>query len=103
MRFRRFLGGLIRSEVESTLRSMTWQQDKANFVRLLRKNPQQASPALPAGSLTVAQLHRYKDRLRAYDAARLELDLASPAQIQHENSAAGSAFKPRIVRFSQHT
>lgn len=81
---------------------MPRQQDKAKFVSLLRKNPQQAAPALPATSLTVAKLHRYKDRLRAYDAARLELKLASPAQIQRENSASGSAFKPRIVQFSQH-
>lgn len=82
---------------------MTWQQEKAKFVRLLRKNPQQAAPALPTTSLTVTKLHRYKDRLRAYDAARLELKLASPAQIQRENSATESAFKPRIVEFSQHT
>jgi len=81
---------------------MALQQDKARFVRLLRKNPQQPAPALPKTSLTVSKLHRYKDRLRAYDAARLELKLASPVQVQRENSAAGSAFKPRIVRFSQH-
>lgn len=81
---------------------MALQQDTAKFVRLLRKNPQQAAPALPKTSLTVAKLHRYKDRLRAYDAARLELNLASPARIQRENSAAGSAFRPRIVKFSQH-
>lgn len=81
---------------------MALQQDKAKFVHLLRKNPQQPPPALPKTSLTVASLHRYKDRLRAYDAARLELNLASPARIQRENSAAGTAFRPRIVRFSQH-
>lgn len=77
-------------------------QDKAKFVRLLRKNPQQAAPALPKTALTVTKLHRYKERLRAYDAARLELKLASPSQIQRENSAAGTAFRPRIVRFSEH-
>lgn len=81
---------------------MALQQDKAKFVRLLRKNPQQSAPALPKTSLTVAKLHRYKDRLRAYDAARLELNLTTPARIQSENSAAGSAFKPRILKFSQH-
>lgn len=82
---------------------MTWQQDKTKFVRLLQKNPQQAAPALPKTSLTVAKLHRYKDRLRAYDAARIELNLASPARIQRENSVAGSAFKPRILKFSQYS
>jgi hypothetical protein len=52
--------------------------------------------------LTVAALHRYKDRLRAFDAARLELKLASPAQIQRENSAVGTVLLPRTLRFSQH-
>jgi len=77
-------------------------QDKARFARLLRKNPQQSAPALPKTALTVEKLHRYKERLRAYDAARIELKLASPAQIQRENSAVGTAFRPRIVRFSKH-
>ncbi len=81
---------------------MPLQQDTAKFVRLLRKNPRHSAPALPKTSLTVAKLHRYKDRLRAYDAARLELKLASSVQVQRENSAAGTAFKPRIVKFSEH-
>ena len=81
---------------------MALQQDTAKFVRLLRKNPRQTAPALPKTSLTVAKLHRYKDQLRAFDAARLELKLASPAQVQRENSAVGTAFRPRIVQFSQH-
>lgn len=77
-------------------------QDQVTLTRLLQKNPQQSAPALPKTALTVAKLHRYKERLRAYDAARIELKLASPAQIQRENSAVGTAFRPRIVRFSQH-
>jgi hypothetical protein len=82
--------------------AMSTMRDKARLARLLQKNPQQPAPALPKASLTVATLHRYKDRLRAYDAARQELKLASPEQIQAENSAVGKAFRPRIVRFSQH-
>ncbi|MEO7799438.1 MAG: hypothetical protein ABIY47_17115 [Opitutaceae bacterium] len=78
------------------------QQDKAGYMRLLRRNPQQSAPALPTTALTLAKLHRYKERLRAFDAARLELKLASPVQIQRENSAVKTAFRPRIVRFSQH-
>jgi hypothetical protein len=81
---------------------MAWQQDQANFVRLLRKNPQRSAPALPKTALTVAKLHRYKDRLRAFDAARLELKLSTPAQVQRENSAAGIARQPRIRQFSKH-
>jgi len=78
------------------------EEDKIYFIRLLRKNPQRAAPALPARGLTVARLHRYKERLRAFDVARLELKLATPAQIQRENSAVGTPIRPRILRFSQH-
>ena len=81
---------------------MALQQDTAKFMRLLRKNPRQVAPALPKTSLTVAKLHRYKDQLRAFDSARLELKLASPDQVQRENSAVGTAFRPRIVQFGQH-
>jgi hypothetical protein len=81
---------------------MPTQHDKASYVRLLRRNPQQSAPALPATTLTLAKLHRYKERLRAFDAARIELKLASPAQIQRENSAVKTAVRPRIVQFSRH-
>jgi hypothetical protein len=81
---------------------MPLTQDKTAFARQLRKNPQLLPPAFPKAALTVAKLHRYKERLRAYDAARLALKLASPAQIQRENSAVGTAFRPRIVRFCKH-
>ncbi|MGA3007865.1 MAG: hypothetical protein ABSE59_08240 [Opitutaceae bacterium] len=81
---------------------MPLMQDKAAVTRQLRKNPQLLPPALPKTALTVAKLHRYKERLRAYDAARLTLKLVSPAQIQRENSAVGTAFRPRILRFCKH-
>jgi len=71
---------------------MALQSDKTKFVRLLRKNPQRTAPALPKTDLTVAKLHRYKERLRAFDAARLELNLTSPAKVQRENSAVRAAF-----------
>jgi hypothetical protein len=81
---------------------MPLAQDKARFTRLLRNNPQLPAPTLPKAALTVEKLHRYKDRLRAYDAARLELRLVSPAQMQRENSAVGISLRPRIVQFSRH-
>ena len=81
---------------------MAFQDDKARYVALLRKNPRRPVPALTTRMLTVAALHRFKDRLRAFDAARLELKLASPAQIQRENSAVGTVLRPRTLRFSQH-
>jgi hypothetical protein len=81
---------------------MPLAKDQARFTRLLRNNPQLPAPALPKTTLTVAKLHRYKDRLRAFDAARLKLSLASPAQIQRENSAVGRSLRPRVLQFSQH-
>ena len=82
---------------------MPLSQDKARYRRQLQKNPQRTAPALSTKRLTVAGLHRYKDALRAFDAVRLELKIASPAQIQRENSAVGTAFHSRILRFSQHS
>jgi hypothetical protein len=87
---------------KANLQPMPLTQDKATVTRRLRKSPQLLPPALPKTALTVAKLHRYKERLRAYDAARLALKLASPAQIQRENSAVGAAFRPRILRFCKH-
>ena len=81
---------------------MSAEQDKARFLDLLRKNPNQAAPALPKSGFTAARLHRYKERLRAFDAARLELKLVTPVQLQRENSAVRTSFRPRILRFSQH-
>ena len=81
---------------------MPLSRDIARYRLQLQKNPQQAAPALSTKRLTVAALHRYKERLRAFDAARLELKLASPAMIQRENSAVGTASHSRILRFSQH-
>lgn len=81
---------------------MAHQSAKTRYLQLLRKNPQWPAPALSMQKVTVSALHRYKDRLRAFDAARLQLKLASPAQIQRENSAVGAAVRPRVLRFSQH-
>ena len=86
----------------SNLVCMAYQYAKARYMQLLRKDPQRPAPALAVRKMTIAALHRYKDRLRAFDAARLELGLASPAEIQRENSAVGTAIRPRVLRFSQH-
>lgn len=78
------------------------EEEKLRYVKLLRKNPQHKAPALSLKSLTVERLHRYKEQLRAFDAARLQLKLATTEQIQRENSAVGTAFQARILQFSQH-
>ena len=81
---------------------MPMEQDMTRYTRLLRENPLRAAPALPKTALTAAKLHRYKEQLRAFDAARLALKLAKPSQVQRENSAVRPALRPRILQFSQH-
>jgi hypothetical protein len=61
-------------------------------------NPHYAAPVLPEYPLTAANVRRYKQRLRAYDAARLELRLATPEEIQRENSIVETS-QPRILEF----
>ena len=84
------------------LLGMAAESKTVRYVKLLRRNPQQAAPALAKTSVTVRRLHAYKERLRAFDAARLELRLTTPAQLQRENSAAEPSVRPRILRFSRH-
>ncbi len=81
---------------------MTLATYKTQFKRRLRKNPQWRPARFAAETSTVAQLHDYKDQLRAWDAARMELGLATPEQIQRENSAIPLGVRPRILKFSTH-
>lgn len=78
---------------------MVSSSDKAKFLAALRKNPHAASPAVPKAPLTAAKVRRYKERLRAYDAARIELNLATPAEVQQENSIAKRAHLVRVLEF----
>jgi hypothetical protein len=81
---------------------MALDRFKAEFQRQLRENPQLPPPLLSTKRLTLRQLHRYKRQLRAFDAVRLEMNLATAAEIQRENSAVVPAYRPRILRFSHH-
>lgn len=78
---------------------MASSSDKAKFLAALRKNPRAARPTLPNAPLTAAKVRRYKERLRAYDAARIELNLAKPAEVQQENSVAKRAHLVRVLEF----
>ena len=73
--------------------------DKAKFLAALRKNPRAARPAVPKSPLTSEKIRRYKQRLRAYDAARIELNLATPAEVQQENSLAKREHRVRVLEF----
>jgi hypothetical protein len=80
---------------------MTFAAYKTQFKRRLRRNPHWVPPSFDPETVTVRELHEYKDRLRAWDAARMELGLATPQQIQRENSV-GPAINSRILHFSRH-
>lgn len=81
---------------------MTVVAYKTQFKRRLRKDPQWRPQRLVPETSTVRKLHDYKTQLRAWDAARMELGLASPTQIQRENSAFPMGSRPRILKFSRH-
>lgn len=77
----------------------------AHLARLreqLRRNPAMPAPALRADS--PEQLHDFKDELRAFDQARLELKLATPQQVNNENSAVpvDRATARRVIRYEQY-
>ncbi len=79
---------------------MTLAAYKTQIKRRLRKNPHWRPVPFDPATLTVRKLHEYKDQLRAWDTARMELGLATPGQIQRENSV-GPAINSRILHFSK--
>ena len=74
---------------------------KTHFVAAFRRNPKTAAPKVRM--TTVADFHDWKAEMRAYDAAKMDLNLATPQQIQAKNAAIhvprGGA---RIVRHAQY-
>ena len=80
---------------------MKFTEAKTHFVAAFRRNPN--TPAPKVRMATVADFHEWKAEMRAYDAAKMDLNLATPRQIQTQNAAVripkGSA---RIVRHAQY-
>lgn len=64
---------------------MKFTEAKAHFIVTLRRNP--ATPAPKVRTATVTDFHDWKAEMRAYDAAKLELNLATPQEIQAQNAA----------------
>jgi hypothetical protein len=58
---------------------------KAFFLAAFRSNPRAPAPELR--TTTVADFHDWKAEMRAYDAAKVELKLATPQEIQAQNAA----------------
>lgn len=81
---------------------MTVAAYTTRFKQYLRKNPKWRPDNFDPATSTVETLHDYKNQLRAWDAARMELGLATREQIQRENSCVPAGARLRIVRFSSH-
>jgi hypothetical protein len=74
---------------------------KNHFLAALRNNPNTPAPQMRRA--TVADFHEWKAEMRAYDAAKLELNLATPRQIQMQNAAVRIPQSgARIVRHAQY-
>lgn len=78
---------------------------QAHLIRLkeqLRRNPAMPAPALRAD--TPEQLHDFKDEMRAFDQARLDLKLATAEEIQKESSvvAIDRSTARRVIQYEQY-
>lgn len=81
---------------------MTYTEALRFYLDALRENPRTPPPACRTESGD--DFHAWKAEMRAYDAARLELKLATPWGIQEENSALKLKGKTgRIVRHASFT
>ena len=80
---------------------MTYTEAYRHYLAALRENPRTPPPALRME--TMDDFHAWKAEMRAYDAARLELKLATPQEIQEENAAIQLRGRPwRIVEHARH-
>ncbi|WP_145929158.1 hypothetical protein [Termitidicoccus mucosus] len=76
-------------------------RDIEYFKTLLRRNPELPRPRALEGLSFADQVWERKSANRCYDAARIELGLKTPAQIQEECSAFRfpKNFRPRVVSY----
>jgi hypothetical protein len=58
-------------------------------------------PVFPA-VITAESIAAYKGDCRVWDAARIKFGVATPEQVQRENSAVPRASHSRILHFSKH-
>jgi hypothetical protein len=52
--------------------------------------------------ITAESIAEYKAQCRVWDAARIKFGVATPEQVQRENSAIPRAFNSRILHFGNH-
>jgi hypothetical protein len=65
--------------------SVKFTEARAYYLAALRRNPE--TPAPKVRMATIAEFHDWKSEMRAYDAAQLDLHLATPEDIQKRNAA----------------
>ena len=76
---------------------MNYTEAKRHYLELLRRAPTTPAPQLRLA--TVRDLHEWKQEMRAYDAAQIELKLATPRDVQERNAATAiRGGRARIVR-----
>jgi len=81
--------------------AVKFTEAKAYFIAAFRKDPKHPAPKLRTA--TVTDFHEWKAERRGYDAAKMDLNLASPQQIQTQNTAVHvPTGGVRIVRHAQY-
>lgn len=64
---------------------MNYTEAKRHYLELLGRD--RTTPAPPLRLTTVDDLHEWKQEMRAYDAAQIELKFATPREVQERNAA----------------
>ena len=64
---------------------MNYTEAKRHYLELLGRDRTTPAPRLRVG--TFRELHEWKQEARAYDAARIELKLVTPREVQERNAA----------------
>ena len=82
---------------------MNYPQALRYYRAAMRKRPGLPPPALDA-AMTATKVREWKDKMRAYDQARIDLRLATPARVQAENDILGGVPGKtlRIIRRAQY-
>jgi len=65
--------------------AVKFTEAKAHYLAAFRRNPKTHAPKVR--TTTLAVFHEWKAEMRADDAARIDLNLATPTQIQEQNAA----------------
>jgi hypothetical protein len=76
----------------------------ARYVQLLRANPGRRAPQLLVNEATTAEdVRLWKQRIRAFDDASVQLKIRTPAEVTEKNTRASLDMKDsRVVKYSDY-